>query len=94
MPGSWEFRSGPAFSGRSISHQLSGVASLSLALEARGEVRVLPPGGLLCDAGTCSALAGTEFLYRDGGHLNGRGALRVASAFEPAMAEAAPHRAE
>lgn len=94
MPGSWEFRSGPAFRGRSISHQLSGIASLSQALEVRGEMRVLRPGRLLCDARTCSALAGTEFLYRDGGQLSGRGALRVASAFEPAMAKAAPRRAE
>lgn len=70
-------------------HQLSGAAPVARALESRGEVRILRPGGLLCDRATCSALAGTEFLYRDGGHLNGRGALRVAPAFAPMMTLAA-----
>ncbi|MDP2258297.1 MAG: acyltransferase family protein [Caulobacter sp.] len=69
--------------------QLSAAAPLARALEARGLVRVVRPGGILCGPRTCGALAAGEPLYRDAGHLNRRGALRVAPAFGPVLTAAA-----
>lgn len=69
--------------------QLSAAASLARGLEARGLVRVVRPGEILCGPRTCGAVAGGELLYRDGGHLNRQGALRVAPVFEPVLAAAA-----
>lgn len=70
-------------------HQLSAASPLALALEARGLVRVVRPGEILCGPRTCGAVAAGELLYRDGGHLNRRGSLRVAPVFEPVLGTAA-----
>lgn len=68
--------------------QLSGQRPPAEALQQRGLLRLLRPGLRLCDGSICRLSDARGAFYRDAGHLNDRGARRVAEVFEPVMTTA------
>lgn len=67
-----------------LAREASGLAPF---LAAQGQITLIDPWPMHCDASTCSALQDGRTVYFDNNHITNQGALRMRRLFEPMLTE-------